>query len=225
MPEESVSGFQSSMSRASQGAAVVGDAATPLTASSWYRVKSKASVSSVLPVDEGQIFWSGSTPITPIVGDDVYLLTKANMCVVDIEINKTKGSLDTTNKCSNGYVQYLSDGFTELSGSGTGYILTDEDGNLNDIQREMIERFIEVYDDDGVGNNITVNSKNDDQMILFIEYDRRKTSTGDYQIYLIVPAVLTENPESKPIRGIQSFDFSWVLGQLFRPQLYVLEVV
>lgn len=211
---KSKSGKQAVLFNATKGATITGDGTTPLAVNSWFYVV-KTAGTSTLPVDAGYVFKSPdlANQITPAVGDDVQLITLTKVCKVDASFSAETGTIDTTDDCSDGYNQMITDGFTTISGSAGGFIKFNEtDDSLVITQKDYLNRFFTVVEDDGEGV-YTITGKDDSDVLLFILKNSDSTATGRKQVWLIVPAILTSNTLDNPLKGVQNFDFAWTKGE------------
>lgn len=187
---KSQSGLQAVLTEATLGTLIEGDAATPLTANTWYKIAAIADVGSVLPIGKVTAYFKeGSTPITPILGDDVYPVTLSAKCKVTAELTNEKGVIDVTDDCSDGYMSNITDGFTNISGSIEQFLkFENSDGAIVAAQKDVLSRFYDIVEDDGAGV-YTVTSKNDNDFILFI-FLTRDVAVGKKQTCFIIPTIL-----------------------------------
>lgn len=195
------------------GVLAVGDGIEVLDTDSWFFISSKAATASVLPFKAGYMFKTGGATLTPIVGDDVYPVTFDQICKVDTSISGAKGTIDTTDDCSEGYNQMITDGFTDLSGSASGFFkLDDIDGSMAATQKEYLGKFFSMQDDDGAGvYNLT--EIDDTNIFLAILMNSDQTDVGMKQQWLFVPAILNSTTMDKPLKAAQPFDFGWAKGE------------
>jgi len=214
MSPKSKSGKQAILFDQVKGVLIVGDASTPLADDSWFIINAVAGTST-LPFGVGYVFKSpdSGNAITPAIGDDVFPLTLNKICKADASISAEKGTIDTTDDCSNGYNSNISDGYTTLSGSVSAYLkFNDPIGDIVTTQEKYLNKFFDVITDDGAGS-YTLTSKNDDDILLAILQNSDMVAVGDKQEWLLVPAVLTSQTLDKPLKGVQNFDFAWTKGE------------
>jgi hypothetical protein len=215
MADKSKSGKDAILFNAAKGALIEGDGITALADNSWFYIVAKAG-SSTLPLEVGYVFKSpdSGNAITPATGDDVYPLTFTKICKVDASFSAETGTIDVTDDCANGYNSMITDGFTTISGSASGFLkFAETDGSLNATQKDYLGKFFDIVEDDGAGN-YTLTSKDDDDIILAIlKNSDQATTVGNDQNWLLVPAILTSNTLDNPLKGAQPFDFNWTKGE------------
>jgi len=162
MAMKSKSGLQSVVFGVTKGTLIVGDAGTDLADDSWFMIDSVAATGSELPfADEdvviGRVFKTGLTAaaITPAVGDNVYPLTFTKVCKTDASISTEKGTLDVTDDCEAGYNAYITDGYSDISGSLNGFLKFDDGtGDLGATQEAWLNKFFDIQTDDEPGFHI-----------------------------------------------------------------------
>ena len=211
MSLKSKSGKQAALFNQKKGTLIEGDALTPLADNSWFQINAVADTGSTLPLGEGYIFKSpdSGNAITPAVGDDVYPLTLEKICKADASFSSEKGTIDVTDDCSEGYNSMITDGFTSISGNVSAFLKFNvPGGGIATTQKEYLNRFFDLVDDDGAGV-YTLTAKNDDDILLGILQNSDQTAVGDIQSWLLVPAILTSETLDKPLKGVQNFDFAW----------------
>ena len=195
-----------------QGALIEGDASTALTANTWYKIQAKAASGSVLPQEVGHLFKTSATPITPIVGDDVYPMTFNNVCKADTSVSMSKGSVDVTDDCGDSYNEYITDGFTDLSGDLSAFFKFDsETGSMTATQEKYLNKFMSIAKDDGAGV-YSLEDVNNEDIFLAILQNSDKTTEGYIQQWLLIPAILTGLSLGKALKSGQSFDLTWQKG-------------
>jgi len=224
MGKESITGRQAVLYRAVKGTAIdTGDADN----SAWYKVVSIASTGSVVPsvIKEGEIYKTApSGTLTLGSGDELIPITLTVICRVDIATTATKGTIDITDSCTDGFNAYLIDGYTDISGSFTAYLKTDDStGELSENAELFLNKCYDIVKMDSSGT-YTRAEQNDDDEILFIEWDKRKTASGNFRQWLILPIIITEVPSDKPLKGPQNLDVSFMVSQEFKPVIFQEEV-
>src|SRR6056297_292427 len=221
MALKSKSGLQSVVFGVTKGTLIEGDAGTDLADDSWFMIDAAAATGSELPfADEdvvvGRVFKTGVTAaaITPAEGDNVYPLTFTKVCKTDASISTEKGTLDVTDDCQAGYNAYITDGYSDISGSLNGFLKFDDgDGSLGGTQEEWLNKFFDIQTDDGEGA-YTLSAKNDDDIFLAILMNKAESQTeGVNQQWLMIPAILTGTTTDKPLKGIQNLDLNWNKAQ------------
>lgn len=213
---KSKSGKQAVLYNAVKGSLIEGDGVTALADNSWFKIEAVASSGSQLPIGEvGGIFKSpdSGNAITPASGDDVYPLTLTQICKADASYSNSKGTIDVTDDCGNGYNSYIPDGFTDISGDVSAFLKFEEtDGSIAAAQKSYLGKFFDLVDDDGAGT-YTVTQKDDDDILLMLLMDKAITAETMIQAWMIVPAILSSLTTNKPLKGVQNFDFSWQKGE------------
>ena len=203
-----------------KGAKIEGDGSTPLADNAWMRIDSYASSASALPYSAttgiGRFFKTpdSGNAITPAVGDDVYPITLTKVCTVDISTSVEKGTIEITDKCSDGYNEEIVDGFVGISGSFNGFLGYDEDtGAMNAAQLEFLNRFYDIQEDDGAGA-YSLTPKNDNDLLLAIlkNSDQAVTATN-IQEWIMFPAILTALTMDDPLKGAQNQDATYTKGE------------
>jgi len=214
MADKSLSGKKAILFNAEKGTLIEGNASTPLADNSWFIISAKAT-SSTLPLRVGDIFKTpdSENAITPAIGDNVFPITLSKICKVDASISTEKGTIDVTDDCEEGYNAYIVDGYSDISGSGTGFLKYDETtGELGVDSKAYLNRFFDLVSDDGAGT-YSLTAKNDDDIFLAILNNSDFNSEGNIQEWLMVPAILTGITTDKPLKGVQNFDFNWQKAQ------------
>ena len=214
MSEKSKSGKQAIVMNQVKGVLIEGDGATPLADDSWFLINAVAGVST-LPLGVGYVFKSpdSGNAITPAIGDDLYPLTLTKICKVDATVATEKGTIDVTDDCSNGYNQFIVDGFTDISGDISAFLkFNDPLGGLVTTQKEWLNRFFDLVTDDGAGVYV-LTPKNDTDILLGILMNSDQAAELDVQVWLLVPAILSGLTLDKPLKGVQNFDASWTKAQ------------
>lgn len=217
--KKSKSGKQAILFGVTKGTLVVGDASTPLSDNTWYMINSYAAATA-LPFEDdfstpGRVFKTpdSGNAITPAVGDDVYPLTFEKLCKVDASISTEKGTIDVTDDCEAGYNAYIVDGFTDISGSISGYMKYNvPGGGVANGQKDLLTRFFDIQEDDGAGT-YALTQKNDDDIYLAILGNSDQVDEGDIQVWNMIPAILSGITMDKPLKGVQNFDSNWSKAQ------------
>jgi len=206
---------------------VLGDGIVTLTDDTWYLIDAVAS-SSEFPsgLGVGDIFKSkaSSATITPATGDNYYTLTLTEKCKGDLSTSGSKGTIEVTDSCSEGNVQYIIDGFTDISGSFTSFMKLSRTDGLKAGVKEFLKRFFKLVDDNAA-ETYTVTSKTDNEVILMTLLDERNVTANDEEVWMIYSVHLTELTMDKPLKGVQNFDISFALGQDVKPSIYTRTVV
>lgn len=212
---KSKSGKQAILFDQKKGAIIEGDGLTALADNSWFYIVAKAAVGSTLPLSVGHIFKSpdSGNAITPIAGDNVYPLTLTKICKADASVSTEQGTIDVTDDCEEGYNAFITDGFTNISGSVSAFLkFNDPGGDIVTTQKEYLGKFFNIVEDDGAGT-YTLTSKNDDPILLAILKNSDQIAVGDEQVWMMIPAILNSETLDNPLKGVQNFDFGFVKAQ------------
>ncbi len=199
----------------SLGVVAIGDGIAVLADNAWFRVDKKAASGSALPYDTGYKFKSpdSGNAITPVVGDDVFPITLERMCKAEASVSSETGVIETTDDCSNGYIENITDGFTAQSGDVSAFMKFDDvDGDLVPGQEAIMNRFFDIQEDDGAGA-YTLTPKIDTDFQLAILQNSDQTAEGFIQNWLLIPVILSSLTTDKPLKGSQNLDFSWSKGE------------
>lgn len=216
---KSKSGKQAILFSATRGTLIEGNGATPLANNSWFIVNAYAGTTA-LPFEDGnstvgRIFKSpdAGNAITPAIGDDVYPITLTKICKVDASVSTEKGTIDVTDDCEQGYNAMIVDGFTDVSGSISGFKKFGvPGGSLATVQKGFLERFFDIQEDDGAGT-YTLTAKNDDDIYIATLENSDQAAETDIQVWMMVPAILSGLTMDKPLKGVQNFDITWSKAQ------------
>jgi hypothetical protein len=202
-----------------KGALIEGDGATALADNTWFRIDAYASSGSALPFSPNgkkRFFKSpdSGNAITPAIGDDVFPITLEKVCTTDTSLSAEKGTIDVTDKCTDGYNESIVDGFTGLSGSFAAFIgYSETTGIMNAEQVEFFNRFYDKQSDDGEGVYDLV-AKNDNDMLLAILKNQDQAATvGNTQEWIIIPVILSSMTADDPLKGAQNQDLSFEKGE------------
>ena len=213
MATKKLSGKQAILYKADKGALIEGDGIADLADVSWFEINSYAATGSQLPIGvETAVFKSpdSGNAIKPIADDDVYPLTLTQLCKTDLSISSTKGTIDVTDDCDNGYNSYIVDGYTDLTGSINGFMkFNDPVSGLPAAQKDILKRFFAITEDSGAGV-YTVTEKTDDKYLLMVLLNSEEaTAAADVQTWFILPVHLTGSVTDKPLKGVQNLDLTW----------------
>lgn len=217
MADRAKSGLNARLREATLGTLVVGDGITPLADNSWYRIENVASSGSTLPIGQTGYFFKtpdNANAITPVTGDDVYPVTFETICKVTAELTNEKGVIDITDDCSNAYIENILDGFTSISGTFEQFLKFDDGATkqqLNDVQKAILNRFLDLVEDDG-GGTYTFTAKNDDDFLLFISLNKTG-AIGDYVNEIIVPVILSGTSTSLENKAGMNLSVTWTKGE------------
>ena len=223
MATKKLSGKQAILYSAAKGALVVGTGSLALADETWHQINARKATGSELPdIGVGAVFKTGATAsaITGAVGDDCYPLTLSQLGKVDCSITVSKGSIDVTDDENSGYNSYIIDGYSDISGSASGYMkFNSPGGGLAATQKAILSRFFDVVDDSGAGV-YTLTAKNDDNLYLFILMNSEDATVGLVQTWLIMPVILEGTTTNKPLKGVQNLDFTFKKADEGPAQIY-----
>lgn len=201
-----------------KGSLVVGDGIAALGDNAWYRIDAYAGTST-LPFDPGGIKRFFKSPdsgnaIIPAVGDDVFPTPLTKVCTVDISLSSVKGTIDVTDKCSDGYNENIVDGFTGSSGSFNAFLgYSETTGKLNAEQVEFLNRFYDIQDDDGAGVYALTPKNDNDLLLAILKNEDQAAVVGNTQEWVLIPVILTSMTNDDPLKGAQNQDLSWEKGE------------
>ena len=218
MGVKSKSGKPAIVFNRSRGTLVEGDGVTALDADSWYEIVSVADTGSTLPFSGnnpvGRMFKTGSTPPTPVAGDDVYPITFTKVCKTDASVTREKGEIDVTDDCEEGYNAAITDGYTTISGSLGRFMKYDEvTGDLSSADDTYLLRFYDIIEDDGA-DAYTLTAKNDDDIyIAILRNSDQATTESNKQVWEMFPAILTSLSGEAPLKGVQNGDINFTKAQ------------
>ena len=209
---KSKSGLNAVLRGVTLGATISGDGITPLADNSWFRIESIATSGSTLPIGKVTAYFKtpdSGNAITPATGDDVKPVTFTDKCKVTSDLANEKGTIDVTDDCSDGYMSWITDGFTGITGTYEQFLKFDQTDNngLVESQKEVLNRFYDLVEDDGAGT-YTVTDKNDDDLVLFILLTR-KAAIGDKVTYFIVPTILGTANTTQDNKAGMNLSVSW----------------
>lgn len=197
------------------GTLIVGDGIAALSDNAWFKIDKTLDPGSALPFEEGYKFKSpdSGNAITPAVGDDVFPITLERLCKAEASVSSETGVIETTDDCSNGYVENITDGFTAQSGDVSAFMKFDDvDGHISTGQTELLNRFFDIQTDDG-GGVYTLTPKTDLDLQLAILENSDQTDEGFIQNWVLIPIILSSLTTDKPLKGAQNLDFSWTKGE------------
>lgn len=224
MANKTISGKQVTLYYATKGTKVT---TGTLIASTWYLIDALGAVSGLdSDLKVKNIFKSKPTAMETLgTGDEVYPLTLVEICRGDIDQSLSKGNIDVTDSCADGINQYITDGFSDLSGSIKAFLKFDSaTGALNSVSEEFLKRFMPIFKDNAAGT-IAKTAQTDDEVILFIRLDKTKTVATEKQLDIIMSAIINDITLAKPLKGVQGLDISFSAGQDVLPCIYERLVV
>ena len=220
-----ISGKQTVLNTVAFGAPIIGAGTTPLPDDKWYIIDAKAAVSE-LPFEVGKVFDTyGTHGITPAVGDNVRELTLSVFCKGTVSRSGATGTIEVTDSCSGGFVQYILDGYTDLSGNVDAFLKFDSiTGKLSDATLDILNRFYDIQTSDGAGA-YTFTAKNDEEVLFMILLDDTATEVGQIETWCIFSAVLGGVENAAELKGAQTMNLSFNVGQLVTPSIYERTIV
>jgi hypothetical protein len=150
-----------------------------------YFVRAKGA-GSVIPVDEGMMFFGPTAAKTLVSGDRLLPLDPEKVCKTSASISVDKGSVDASDDCQTGSV---SSGAVTFSGSLDGLFHFDEKtGEFNNVTKAILNKFFDLVHD--TKSAITVAPKNDGAVYMIATLGDA-AQAGGYQQYLCAPINLT----------------------------------
>lgn len=217
-----ISGKQTILYFPTYGATIEGDGLTALADDSWFIIDAKAAASE-LPFEVGKVFKSpkdAGDAITPAIGDDVRPLTLEEFCKGTISRSATTGTIEVTDSCAGGFVQYILDGYTDLSGSVDAFLKYDSvTRQLSDKTKEILGRFYDIAEDDGEGT-YALTEKQDAELLFMILLDDLATDATQYETWCIFSAILGSVENGADLKGAQTMNLSYNTGQVVTPTIY-----
>jgi hypothetical protein len=197
---------------------VVGNGTITTTASTKYFVMSKGAESGV-PVVEGAFFiapMGGETQITLKTGDRLLKIDPERFCKTTASFEFSMGSVDVGDDCDPGAT--ISDGIITISGSLAGLFRYDDlTGDFDDVTDVIVNRFLDIVDDDGEGS-YTVHPRSDAQVYLLTLLNSGGAS-GTIENWLFVPINISSMSLSLGNTDPQSKELSFTKGE-GKPVIY-----
>jgi hypothetical protein len=199
----------------SDGTPLLGGSAIATTAGKWYLVVKKLATGSGIPVAVGAVFQApkaGTTQVSVAATEELLLLKDNQLCKTRADWSAEQGSVDVTDDCSGGYVQSIIDGYTSLSGSfGRFMVFDDVTKEFTDVTMEVLNKFFDVVKDDAAGV-YTLTARDGTQVIVRLLMNN-DAKAGEYQNWLIFPAVFTSAGGSLGLKDAQNQDIAWTMGE------------
>jgi hypothetical protein len=161
----------------------------------------------------GQIFRSPKTGSTQIIlqeGDRVMPIDRQRFCKTSADWSIEQGTIDVGDDCDPGAT--ILDNVLKLSGSFSGFFQEDvETGEFQPITFEMMSRFFDLAEDDGIGNYDII-PRTDDIMFLMILMNS-DVKVGQMEKWLLTPIVIPSLSSSIGMTDAQNMDVSWQQGE------------
>jgi hypothetical protein len=158
----------------------------------------------------------GSTQLTLIPGDRVMPINPQRFCKTSADYSVEQGSVDVGDDCEPG--ASILDGIIKISGSFSGFVQEDvETGEFTDITMEILNRYFDMVEDDGIGT-YSIIPQTADPMLLLLNLNTT-TKVGQREKWLITPIILPSFSSSIGLTDAQNMDISWQQGE-GKPLIY-----
>jgi hypothetical protein len=188
-----------------------GDGTITTTAREKYFVISKG-VGSNIPVVEGTFFIAPATgtQITLLTGDRLLKIEPDRFCKTSASFEFAMGSVDVGDDCDPGAT--ISDGILTITGSLAGLFRYDDvTGDFDNVTDIIVNRFLDIVDDDGAGTYI-VHPKTDAQVYMLTLLNSGG-GTGTLENWLFVPINITSMSMSLGNTDPQNKELSFSKGE------------
>jgi hypothetical protein len=198
-----------------------GDGTIATAPKTKYFVISKAATSNI-PVYEGTFFIAPATgtQITLEVGDRLLRIEPDRFCKTSASFEFAMGSVDVGDDCDPGAT--ISDGILTISGSLAGLFRYDDvSGDFDNVTDIIVNRFLDIVDDDGAGN-YTTHPKTDAQ-IYMLTLLNSGGKAGTLENWLFVPINITSMSMSLGNTDAQNKELSFTKGE-GQPIIYKVPV-
>lgn len=175
-----------------------------------------------IPVSAGMFFIAPNTgsQITLKQGDKVFAINEERFCKTTCSYSFSQGSIDISDDCSPGAT--MGDGVLTLSGSLSGlFIYDDQTQEFSDITDMIINRFLDIVEDDGNGT-YTLYPREDSQMYLLTLLNSG-AKAGQIENWLFAPININSMAMGLENNGVQKSDLQFTLGD-GKPSLYKIPV-
>jgi hypothetical protein len=176
-----------------------------------YFVISKG-VGSSIPVVEGTFFIAPATgtQIALIIGDKLLKIEPDRFCKTSASFEFAMGSVDVGDDCDPGAT--ISDGILTITGSLAGLFRYDDvTGDFDNVTDIIVNRFLDIVEDDGAGTYIT-HTKTDAQ-IYMLTLLNSGGANGTLENYLFVPINITSMSMSLGNTDAQNKELSFSKGE------------
>lgn len=199
---------------------LTGDGVLVTEPSTWYFVVDRGEPSGIpagfIP---GSIFRSPKQGISQLVlqlEDRVMPMNPQRFCKTSADYSIEQGSTDVGDDCSPG--ESILDGIIKISGSFSGFVQEDiQTGAFTDITYEILNRYIDVVEDDGEGT-YAISHQTPDPMLMLLNLNS-ENKVGQKEKWLLCPIILPSLSSSIGLSDAQNMDISWQQGE-GKPLLY-----
>ena len=208
-----LSGVKKYLYFATLGAEVVGDGATALPATGYYKITAKDAASAFPATSEvGDVFYN-KPAITPELGDRCKPMTLAKVAfVTDVPASAQKDKFEDTTQIDD-VKSYQEGDKPETTGTINGYFM-----DVDTVQDQILNRFFRVVADDGAGAQ-TYNPTTSGVMHFML--GRQETVVvGETEIMEYKPVIIDSLQADKPMTGMQTFNFGYTVVGSERPAIY-----
>jgi hypothetical protein len=197
-----------------------GDGAITTAAKTKYFVLNKAAGSSI-PVAPRAIFQSpheGHAQITLLEGDEIFPIDEEKFCKSSADISFEQGTVEVTDDCNEGFNSSILDGYTTVSGSLAGFFRYDDvTRKFTDATKEILNRFVDIIEDDGAGGYV-LHPKDNSQMFLLVKMSGNVRDPQN-DTWFMAPILISSSSTSLGLKDAQNMDLSWTMGD-GRPVIY-----
>jgi len=208
------------------GALLTGGANAKVPADGWYKIKSRATSGSGIPVknpeaandrslEAGDVYFAKKNQ-TLAAGDSLIPMTLNKLSfTTDVSAAAQGQAIDVTTQIDveTGARAYEPSAFKEQTGSISGYVDVD-----SVEQRELINEFNPVITEDG-NEHITKQSARANVHHFMISYRESKTE-GETEMWRYFPIIVESFQMDKPVDGTIPFNFNYRVDGKNRPCVY-----
>jgi hypothetical protein len=181
--------------------------------------KAQAPTVSGLPatLPEFALFFSPyaeAAQFTLAAGDQLIPLDLTRVCKASADVSMEQGTLDVTDDCSGPYGESILDGVTQISGSLSGFMQYDPVTRaLAPSTIDMLNRFMEVVEDDGLGTptSYALHPVEDRTLYMFVNLNSGGQA-GQKEVWMLLPIVISSFGSSWGLTEGQNMDMSWSKG-------------
>jgi hypothetical protein len=190
---------------------ITGTGSNTTTAKQWYWIN-KRGANSNLPYEGAPFFGpsgAGATQKTLVVGDELYPFDMKRLCKTSADVSMEQGTVDVSDDCDPGAT--ILDGVINISGSvGSLFRYDDTTGNFDNVTNEMINRFLDIVEDDGAQAHLV--SRTDSPVFMAVLLNSN-AKAGQIENWLILPISISSMSLSLGNTDAQSKDMSWSKGE------------
>jgi len=208
------------------GQPIVGSPGVKLSASGWYKIKSRAVENSGIPeknpeavsdrsLEAGDVYYAKKGQAFA-AGDALIQMTLGKLSfTTDVSAAAQGQAIDVTTQIDveTGARAYEPSAFKEQTGNINGYVDVD-----SDEQRELINEFNPVILEDGSGH-ITKQTAQAKVHHFMISY-RESKIPGETEMWRYFPIIVESFQMDKPVDGVIPFNFNYRVDGKNRPCIY-----